>query len=216
VIKVNLATRKQSSMSNVAIDDKAAGFKKKFDFKLDLRNINVGDIGSGVAGLPIKRLIFLIVAGTAGFYMLGNYKDTKIAEKEAELAKLKAEQKHIAEELDKTKGLETIKASMDADAATLKTKIDVITKLLDGRQDPPKTLVALANGIPAEVWLSDFSVKGDSVSLKGSSVDFDKVTELYKNLQENVFFTDVRLVDSHEAKDGGRSIAQFELVTKRK
>jgi len=215
MIKINLATRKQSSMTSSAIEAKPANkFRPKFKFYF--RDIDFKNIFGEAQDLPLKKLILLAIMMSGSWYLWGSYRESRIAEKDAEINKLKVQQTKINADLAKLKGLDAMKASMESDAAILRTKIDVITKLIDGRQDPPRTLLALANGVPKEVWLSDFSIKGDAVVLKGTSLDFDKVTEVYKNLQENVFFTDVRLVDAHELKDGTNSFAAFELATKRK
>src|SRR6185503_10431241 len=96
-------------------------------------------------------------------------------------------------------------------------KLDTITKLVAGRQAPPKVLLAVSSGIPKEVWIGEIGIKDETMKVKGSSLGFAEISDFMKSLNESAFFTDLRLVDTKKGKDDqGYEVADFEISAKRR
>jgi hypothetical protein len=168
--------------------------------------------------LPLKRIGAIAATILIANYLSSSFQADELAKVTRELEKLRAAQKTLKAELDKTKGFEAIKVSLEADERTMRTKIDVIQKLLVDRQKPPKVLLGLSNIIPPDVWLSNFSLTATDVKLSGYAMTNLQVPEFQKNLSESADFKDVTLVSQTSTKDPSSQIdiVHFDLEAKRR
>ncbi len=98
----------------------------------------------------------------------------------------------------------------------MKTKIDVINKLLSDRTKPPKVLLGLSSIIPAEVWLSVFSLNETDMRLSGFAYSQLLVPQFEKVLGESADFKDVRVNSQSSFVENGMDVVKFDLTAKRK
>ena len=207
MIKINLATRKGARAATV---DKSA--KTGFTQITQLENI-----GESLKGLPLRKIVLMIVVGAFANYSLNNFKEEELAKVSKKLAEVNARKAIVDAEIAKTKDYAGLKKALDADELSLKTKMGAIQKLLDDRTTPPKLLTTLSGAIPAEIWLSEFSIKDEKVSLKGSSLSFNTVSDFMKSLEDSVYFKNLTLLTTQLGKDAtGTDIATFELTANRR
>lgn len=214
MIKINLALKKQAAASS-----EGKGSKLSLDTLSGLikGKIDLNSVRDFVEGLPLRKYASMLAVAIVATSLL-NWREEKVQERWIEaIDKLKAEQTQLKLALAKTKGFEDIKKSLDADDAMIRTKINVIQKLIADRQTPPKLLLSLSAGIPSEVWLSNFKFAPDGVNLKGYSLGFNQISDFMKNLGENAYFTDLKLQSTQQGKDDtGLTVAIFELSAKRR
>jgi Tfp pilus assembly protein PilN len=212
MIKINLALRKQPSGATEGTKGTGATFNtfslEKFkDARLD-----------GLKELPIKKLALFITAIGLSWYFMDDWKATKLADLDTEISKLTAERARLSKMLEKTKELDVLKKALETDEALIRNKIETVQKLIQDRQTPPKLLLSLSSGMPAEVWISDFKIEKDEVTFHGSSLNFGQISDFMKTINESALFKDVKLVKTEQAKDNktGMEIADFELQAKRR
>ncbi len=204
MIRINLAKRK---MSNVVAGEGKPGAKNILA-NLDFESFK---------DLPIRKFGLPIVVAILATYFLGDFKSQEIQKVQDEITKAMAEQTKLQLELTKTKRFDELKKQIDSDEFMIKTKLQTIEKLIVDRTTPPKLLLALSRAIPADVWLSDLKVNGTEVTLKGSSLDFNQISDFMRNLNESAFFKELNLRSTQQAKDeSGLEIAQFELSALRR
>jgi Tfp pilus assembly protein PilN len=209
MIKINLATKKASVQSAGEDGKKSTPLGAGFS-KLDLRLDAIKD-------LPIRKIATAALACMAGSYLLDGYKEDEMKKVDAALSKVTAEQTRLRAEVAKSKGFEAMKKQLEADEFSIRTKIETIEKLVADRQTPPKILLAVANTIPAEVWLQTFKMADGEASFRGYATNYNQISDFMKNLNENAYFTDLRLVGTSQTKDsGGSEAASFELSAKRR
>jgi Tfp pilus assembly protein PilN len=150
-------------------------------------------------------------------YLSSSFQAEELSKLDGQLEKLVTQQKGLKAELEKTKGFEAIKKSLEADELTMRTKIEVINKLLQDRQKPPKVLLGLSNIIPADVWLSTFELDASEVKLSGYAMNNLQVPEFQKNLNESADFKDVTLLGQSSMKDSsGMDVVKFDFQAKRR
>jgi Tfp pilus assembly protein PilN len=225
MIKINLAAKKSASAGGgTGATGTAAGGTGSLSQTLagfsvgNIRNIQFDANSLGqLKELPLKRIGVIVVTILVANYLSASFQADELSKLDKELDKLKTAQKSLKAELDKTKGFEAIKVSLENDERTMKTKIEVIQKLLVDRQKPPKVLLSLSNIIPPEMWLNSFTLTASDVKLTGYAMNNLQVPEFQKNLSESADFKDVNLVSQTAARDpDGSEIVSFTLEAKRR
>lgn len=96
--------------------------------------------------------------------------------------------------------------------AGLEKKIDVIDGLDRARSGPVRVLDELATHTPERLWLTDFTTKGNSIELKGESLDNELVAMFLRALGESPYFDQVDLDSTELAKGaGGLKVVSFSI-----
>lgn len=207
MIRINLANRKQQSV----VSDGGKGMGG-----LDLRSVgeNARDF---IGDLPLGKYVAAVVVCGIAHYALGWHESAETQKLDAQIEQVVAEKEQLQAQLGKTRGYEELKRAMDSDEIMIKTKIDTIEKLIEGRQSSPSLLIALSSAMPPEVWLGDLTLKEGALGIKGNSTDYNYVSDFMRNLGESAYFMDINLSSSREARDEtGQVIANFELSARQR
>jgi hypothetical protein len=200
VIKINLARQRQAGASG---ESRPAQVRS----------------GGGVdqlRELPLRKVGVPILAALVATYLFHQYKDEELKKLDSYSNKLNAEVVQLQTEINKVENLEAQKDSLEEGEKNLRAKIDAIRKLVSDRADPPKLLTQLSNGIPKDVWLTEFKVDKMDISIRGASLGFNQVSDFMKNLSDSSYFVDIDLKNSQQGKDQGYEVASFELNAKRR
>lgn len=203
MIKINLASRKQSTTVAGSGGGGAGGFKVSKLTAVDLEAFR---------DLPIRKLALMAVVAIGASYLVDDYKATETKKVEDEYAKLDQERGRLQGEIAKTKGFEAMKKALEADERMIKTKIETIRKLLQDRQNPPKMLASLSSSLPSDVWLNSFAVASGKAKFMGFSTNYNQISDFMKNVNDSAYFTGLGLVNTQQTKDEtGADAASFEL-----
>lgn len=207
MIKVNLASRMNSEI--VGSTGNALNLSMFGLDQLDLEQLK---------DLPIKKLLLPIVVGLLASNGLESFKADSINKLDKILKKQSEQNKKLQTESSKFKNYESVKTALDEDESTIKTKLDTIKKLVEGRSTPLKILLGVVSSIPKDAWLSQLSLNSSKLNLKGSVFEFNQISDFMKNLNENSIFSEVNLTKSEQHKDqsSGLSYADFEFEVKRR
>jgi Tfp pilus assembly protein PilN len=203
MIKINLALKKQSV---AAVEGGGEKGVKSATAALE-----------GIKELPLKKIAIYVGLVFAANYLMQSTQEDELNKLDRKIARVNDENARLTAALGKTKQYEQLKASLDADETMIRQKLDLVKKLVDGRQNSSKMLLALSSGVPNEVWLSEFKVSDAEVRLKGLSSDFSHVSDFMKSLGESAYFGEMTLVNSVQDKDEiGLGVTNFELSAKRR
>ena len=217
MIRVNLAKRKGSGVAGGGPDieqkvNRIAGLGK---MRLDMGELE-GALEK-VREFPLKRIGAVALVAILSQFVLSSYEQQEIERIDGAIKKLKADQVQAKANLDKTKGFEQIKKSLDGDEMTIKTKIEVIQKLILDRQKPPKLMLALSSLMPSDVWLQSFSMTPTELKLQGRAVGLIQVSDFIKSLGESADFSEPKLVSSDVVRDEtGAEVSHFEILARRR
>jgi hypothetical protein len=121
VIKINLALKKQTTVT-AAKEGRGGATNLLGNIRLDQ-----------IKELPLRRILIPVVVGYVASLSLDGYKEDRLNEVEQALAKQKAEESKTQAELSKVKSYESLKNNLDGDELLIKTKLDVVKKLMDNR-----------------------------------------------------------------------------------
>jgi Tfp pilus assembly protein PilN len=220
VIKINLALKKQSAVTNTPASAGSESNRNPFASlsKFDLKSLKTFVNPELLKDPKIRKFSLVIVICAIAAFSVSTYEASQVQKLDDTLTKINADNMKLAGEVAKTKGYEAIKVQLDKDEQILRTKLDTIKKLITDRQIPPKLLLALSNDIPSQLWLSSCVLTDKEIKVAGSAVGYDQIADFVKNLGESELLTDVKLVSSKQDKDAntGIEIATFELSAKRK
>lgn len=170
---------------------------------------------SEIKALVILAVVYLTIVGGAWWYV-DDQQAKALAEVATEMTEVDSKISLLDSELNKTKGYEQIKRSLEADEKTIRTKISTIQELILDRTTPPKILMTLSEAIPNNVWLREFALKDRKFKVSGLSDGMDVVSDFMKSLEETVYFKGVVLKSSKQESKAGRLSAQFELEAERR
>jgi type IV pilus assembly protein PilN len=156
---------------NLLTEARAAAARKKSPFlPSGARLNNLILLGGVAAGLLYIGIMALILTSRS------KNLDQEIATAQEEVARLKS----IIEEV---KGYEDKKASLEA-------KIQLINNLKTNQKGPVRLMDEISRALPDLVWLSNLTVEGDQVSLKGQTLSPNAVATYLENLKKSAFFAE--------------------------
>ena len=213
MIRINLAKRKTASL---AAEQGSAGGGLLSRLRASLRGGRSGGGGS-LAEWPIRSLVIALVAVYGSQFFFENEKASALAELDAQVEKLRQAQQELQSKLAQRAVLEERLKEFAANESLVKTKLDTITQLMEGRQAGVLALRSLSSSIPAEVWLQSLSLTETAFEASGQSLDYSQVSDFMKRLGETDLLTDINLDGSSQANDDkGQKVASFKLTAKRK
>lgn len=205
MIKINLATRKQSNLSGEPKTATSLGGSLE-NFKLE-----------SLKELPFKKAMIPIAIGIVAYMGLDSYKEDVLLKMNNAAKKIESENTRLEAEISKFKAYDAIKKSLEEDEATITTKLQTIRSLIADRNTPPRMLVSLANALPKEVWITEFRIENSNITFRGGSLDFNHISDFMKGLSEIAFFSEVELKTTQQSKDDtAGDMATFELSAKRR
>jgi type IV pilus assembly protein PilN len=102
--------------------------------------------------------------------------DTEIAQAKEEVARLKSI-------IDEVKGYEDKKRSLEE-------KISLINSLKTNQKGPVRLMDEVSKALPDLVWLTDMSMQGDQLTMKGRTLSPNAVATYLENLKKSAYFAE--------------------------
>jgi len=143
--------------------------------------------------------------------LLGNYfwlKDVQgvVDRKKGQVAKLNQDIQGLDRAIGEVK-------SITAEKKDLEDKLKVLDTLKKKRVGPVKVMDALAQVIPAHVWLTSLQEKGGSVELQGLGMTNDDVADFMRELKRSQYFGNIVLkrVSTQETTGAVVQVVRFEI-----
>ncbi|HEY3170176.1 MAG TPA: PilN domain-containing protein [Thermoanaerobaculia bacterium] len=156
---------------NLLTEARAAAARKKTGFLPSGARLNNLILLGGVA-------LGLLYIGVMALVLTSKSKklDEDIARANEEVARLRSI-------IDEVKGYEDKKASLEA-------KIQLINNLKTNQRGPVRLMDEISKALPDLVWLSDLTVTGQQVNLKGRTLSPNAVAAYLENLKKSPFFAE--------------------------
>jgi type IV pilus assembly protein PilN len=156
---------------NLLTEARAAAARKKTAFLPSGARLNNMILVGGVA-------LGLLYIGVMALVLTSKSKklDEDIARANEEVARLRSI-------IDEVKGYEDKKASLEA-------KIQLINNLKTNQRGPVRLMDEISKALPDLVWLSELTVTGQQVNLKGRTLSPNAVAAYLENLKKSPFFAE--------------------------
>ena len=91
------------------------------------------------------------------------------------------------------------------------SRIDTIKEISKERLSNAKALDALHDIVPPQAWLKNLSIENGKVKIVGEATEDLVVSQLLRNLDESIYFKDVKLLSSTEVRKAGGSYKAFSI-----
>ena len=130
--------------------------------------------------ISIVVLVVLIVSNSSLLTKREEESRERIAEADAEIAKLKSIMGEIKNLKDKK--------------AKLQEKMDMIIKLQEQNIGPVRVLDELSLKLPSnKIWADKLTIKGNKLDLDGKTLENQEVANFMKQLENSLFFSNINL-----------------------
>lgn len=93
----------------------------------------------------------------------------------------------------------------------LKSKLDVLASLKAAKSGPLHLLDDLIVALPEKLWITDFEVKGTTVSIKGIGLSEDDVANFMTRLDTSTYYTNIVLNVTKQKLQDGLRLQIFDL-----
>lgn len=94
----------------------------------------------------------------------------------------------------------------------LRGKLDVLSKLKDGKTGPIHLLDSLGQTVPDKLWLTSFKETGGAVSISGLGLNEETVAQFLRDLNASPYFTGVELQVIEQVSQSGTKLHKFDLT----
>ncbi len=220
MIKINLARRKTATIA--AAEAEQSGLTATVGGLLSgvlRRSSGAGASASSttLSDLPIRSILIALIGIYGADFYFESEKAAALQAVEAAIQKERSEQSALQSRLATSKGLEELKRGLEADERLVRTKLEVILKLMQDKQGGVTALRHVSSAIPEEVWLSSLAITSADFNVSGQALDYNQVSDFMNRLNQTDFLADLNLDGSSQSKDEkGLSVATFRLTAKRK
>lgn len=150
-------------------------------------------------GVPLENLnnyiilAFLILGILIGGWLWFSNQSKKI--------KLNAKVQSAREQAEALKPFIDQVNDFEARKAKLEKKLTIIKDLRANQEGPVHIMDELASLIPDLLWLTDLSLKGNIMEIKGNAFNPSSVAEFLQRLSESPYFEEPSLKEMKEEKD---------------
>jgi type IV pilus assembly protein PilN len=96
----------------------------------------------------------------------------------------------------------------------LESKRNIINTLEVERNGPVHLLDEFSLAMPQAIWIDEFTLKGNSLTVRGYASDNETIATFMMNLTNRSYFTSVNLVKSEKTTSGGLTVNRFTLTMK--
>lgn len=156
---------------NLLTEARAAAAKKKGPaLPTGARLNNLLLIGGLALGLIYIATMFLVL------HNRNKKLDAEIAQAREEVARLKSI-------IDEVKGYEDKKRSLEE-------KINLINSLKTNQKGPVRLMDEVSRALPDLVWLTDMTMQGDQLTMKGRTLSPNAVATYLENLKKSPYFAE--------------------------
>ncbi|MDH4469108.1 MAG: PilN domain-containing protein [Bacteriovoracaceae bacterium] len=170
---------------------------------------------SFLGDFDLSKINFKYLAIGVVFYTFapGIVKD-QFVEKQTKIQKkidiLTLERKALNEELDKLADIETRIEKMKKEEEDFNSRLKVVQKVLESKQNPMHMLHFIAKNIPEDVWLQELKIENNVLEFKGNALNYDSIGKFIAQLKDSIFFDKNVSLENYTTKDGKESETRYE------
>lgn len=145
-------------------------------------------------------LLAVCVACGAEYYRMSSV----LGGKKAEIAQVETEINSLRKKIGEVSRYKKLQAD-------LKKKLEILDVLKASRSGPIHLLDELNRALPDKVWLTEFSVDANAVSIAGTAISEKAVAAFMEDLTASSYYGNIELGGMTQAAKGGIKLMKFTL-----
>ena len=130
----------------------------------------------------------------------------------AQKSRLIAENDRTSKEIDTLKVTLGQGASVKAQLADIRKRVQVIAELVEGQDRPILLLDAFVDTVPRDLWITSLEEKGVVLKIVGTAYSTRAVSEFMNNLKQSGKFKDVDILVSRQDLNKSPVLVMFEVT----
>ena len=130
----------------------------------------------------------------------------------AQKSRLIAENDRTSKEIDTLKVTLGQGASVKAQFADIRKRVQVIAELVEGQDRPILLLDAFVDTVPRDLWITSLEEKGVVLKIVGTAYSTRAVSEFMNNLKQSGKFKDVDILVSRQDLNKSPVLVMFEVT----
>ena len=130
----------------------------------------------------------------------------------AQKSRLIAENDRTSTEIDTLKVTLGQGASVKAQLADIRKRVQVIAELVEGQDRPILLLDAFVDTVPRDLWITSLEEKGVVLKIVGTAYSTRAVSEFMNNLKQSGKFKDVDILVSRQDLNKSPVLVMFEVT----
>lgn len=150
-------------------------------------------------------LVVIVVVGAVGIFH--SRLADQLEKTQARVAQMQSDIDQFAPQVAQVQAFKKRKAELEK-------KIGVIDGLDKARSGPVRVMDELATRTPDRLWLTEISTKGNTINLKGQSLDNELVALFLRSLGESDYFAAVDLGAAKLTESKGLKLVRFDIDAK--
>ncbi len=150
-------------------------------------------------------LVVIVVGGGVGLFQ--SRISDQIEKTQGRVAQMQSDIDQFAPQVAQVQAFKKRKSQLEK-------KIDVIDSLDKARSGPVRVMDELAQRTPDRLWLTEISTAGNTIKLKGQSLDNELVALFLRSLGESEYFAGVDLGGATLGENKGLKLVRFDIDAK--
>lgn len=173
---------------------------------------NIPDLSS-LKELGLRKLLIPVVLALVLSFGLDYYKNMKLQELDAALAKINEERPKYETKIAQMQAFLELKKEIETEGEVVRIKKETIDKLIAGKTRTFEVLTSLADITPKEVWLNEVSINDQELHILGNATEFGLVSDFMDSLKATGNIDSPGLKNSEKQKDElGFDVINFEIT----
>lgn len=158
--------------------------------QVDLANVGGLDLSTIKIKAVILALVLLYIPDFTLFPMWVSDRAelrTRMNQKDTEL-------KALLEKVDEAKTYEQQIKDLQAQEENLGQKLVAVKEAISEKKNPSALLLYISKNTPDELWLTELTIKGNELSVKGEALSYPHVGEFVSNISSSVFISSSNII----------------------
>jgi len=186
----------------------------KINLSVSTKQVDISNFGGfDLTRVKIKAVVLAIVILYVPDFTLFSFWDSELENKNNELSTLIAESNKLKSQVAQFSALEKQIKDLKEQEENLKKKLTAVKEAISQKRSPVQILLYIAKNIPQTLWLTELSLKGTTLLVKGEALSYMNVGEFVNSLRSSVFIRDASIKNTASIikEDGKTRLETFEI-----
>src|SRR5690606_6985384 len=177
--------------------------------QLDLSNLGGLDLSTMKAKAVALAIVLLYIPD---FTIIPMWEGER-ANLQAQISQRNQELGELLEKVQEAQTYEQQIKDLQAQEENLSQKLVAVKEAISEKKNPAALLLYISKNTPDDLWLTELTIKGNELSIKGEALSYPHVGEFVSNISSSVFISSSNIVrTANKTRDEDkRRVEEFEV-----